>query len=473
MTAERFSLRAGLVALVCAAALFAVLPAGASASGGGWWVDSTTVAPTSVKPGEKALIAVNAVNAGYREITSATPVKVTVAVPAGLKVVSVNGVGGAYVGTKQHPEIHLSCAAPAQSVTCEMTTGAIHPWETIRIGIRTEVESSLEAGEHLNVTTQIEGGRTPEAAEPPHVTESTPVEVSGEPVKAGVERYELRPENADGTADAQAGSHPFQLTTIFNENQILKLHQSFTGLQESPFVPALPKNLHFLLPPGMIGSVAKMPQCTATQFITILKGTSNTCPPETALGVASIRIDEPVSVGTQTFPIPVFNLEPLPGEPARFGFEVDRVPVVLTTHVRSGTDYAVEASVELASQAVNILSSTVTFWGAPADARHDNVRGWECVGNGIFMDSLGNERQCEPHSQPNPEAFLTMPTSCEGTPESIMTGETWPLSGTLEQLPKSQPLNSKYTFTSPFTGCGLLPFEPSIAVEPDTHAAST
>jgi hypothetical protein len=473
MTTQRLRLRAGLVALVCAAALLAVLPAGASASGGGWWIDSTTVAPTSVTPGGKALIAVNAVNAGYREITSATPVKVTIAVPAGLKVVSVNGLGGAYVGTKQHPEIHLSCSAPAQTVSCELLTGSIHPWETIRIGIRTEVESSLEAGEHLNVTTNIEGGRTPEAAEPPHVTENTPVEVSGEPVKAGVERYELRPENADGTPDTQAGSHPFQLTTIFNENQILKLHQSFTGPQESAFVPALPKNLHFLLPPGMIGSVAKMPQCTATQFITILKGTSNTCPPDTVLGVASIMIDEPVSAGTQTFPIPVFNLEPLPGEPARFGFEVDRVPVVLTTHVRSGTNYAVEASIELASETVNILASAVTFWGAPADARHDNVRGWECVGNGIFMDSLGNERHCEPHSQPNPEAFLTMPTSCEGTPESIMTGETWPLSGTLDKLPKSQPLNSSYKFTSPFTGCGLLPFEPSISVEPDSHAAST
>ncbi len=127
MTAERIRLRAALVAVVCAAALFAVLPAGAGASSGGWWVDSTTVAPTSVAPGEKALIAVNAVNAGYKEITSTTPVKVTVEVPAGLKVASINGVAGAYVGTQQHPEIHLSCAPPAQTVICEMTTGALHP----------------------------------------------------------------------------------------------------------------------------------------------------------------------------------------------------------------------------------------------------------------------------------------------------------------------------------------------------------
>jgi hypothetical protein len=473
MSRNRLSrIRAALIAIVGAVTLIAAIPAAASASGGGWWLLDANVSPTSVAPGKKALIQVTTINAGHQEITSSTPVKVTVAVPAGLKVVNVHGEAGPYTGTVQRSSIPLTCNL-AQNVVCEMTTGAIHPWETIRIGIRTEAEGTLKAGEKLETTAHIEGGRTPEAAEPGHVTQTKTTEVSNEPVKAGVERYELRPENADGTLDTQAGSHPFQLTTIFDQNQLLKLHQSFTGPQESSFVPALPKNLHFLLPPGMIGAVANTPQCSATEFTTILTGTSNQCAPNTVLGVASITVDEPVSLGTATFPLPVFNLVPAPGEPARFGFEVDRVPVVLTTHVRSGTDYAVEASVELASQAVNILSSTVTLWGAPADARHDNVRGWECVGNGIFMDALGDERHCEPHSQPNPEAFLTMPTSCEGTPESIMTGETWPISGTLEELPKSQPLHKEYQFTSPFTGCGLLPFEPSIGVEPDTHAAST
>jgi hypothetical protein len=473
MTASRVrNLRAALLALLGAVALIAVIPSAASASSGGWWLMDETVAPTSITPGKKALIQVSTANAGYQDIASTTPVTVTVAVPAGLKVVNVHGEAGPYTGTVQRSAIPLKCNL-AQNVVCELTSGTIHPWETIRIGIRTEAESSLKAGEQLETTAHIEGGRTPTAAEPPHVTQTKTAEVSEEAVKAGVERYELRPENADGTLDTQAGSHPFQLTTIFDQNQVLKLHQSFTGLQESAFVPALPKNLHFLLPPGMIGAVANTPQCSATEFTTILTGTSNQCAPDTVLGVASISVDEPVTLGTATFPLPVFNLKPEPGEPARFGFEVDRVPVVLTTHVRSGTDYAVEASVELASEAVNILSSTVTLWGAPADARHDNVRGWECVGNGIFMDALGDERHCEPHSQPFPEAFLTMPTSCEGTPESVMSGETWPLSGTLEELPKSQPLGATYHFTSPFTGCGLLPFEPSIGVEPDSHAAST
>ena len=62
--------------------------------------------------------------------------------------------------------------------------------------------------------------------------------------------------------------------------------------------------------------------------------------------------------------MPVFNLKP-EGEPARFGFEVRNVPVVLTTHVRSGSDYGIEVTVNEAPESAAVLQTQLTLWGVP------------------------------------------------------------------------------------------------------------
>ena len=66
--------------------------------------------------------------------------------------------------------------------------------------------------------------------------------------------------------------------------------------------------------------------------------------------------------------VPLFDLTPACGEPARFGFEIVQAPVILDTSVRSGTgeDYGVTVSTANTTQLANFLSSTVTFWARPA-----------------------------------------------------------------------------------------------------------
>ena len=80
--------------------------------------------------------------------------------------------------------------------------------------------------------------------------------MSSAPVDFGVEKYELIASNEDGSPDRQAGSHPFSLTTT------LDLNRSAT----EPYQPALPKDLVFRLPPGLVGNPTPFPQCSAAAF---------------------------------------------------------------------------------------------------------------------------------------------------------------------------------------------------------------
>ncbi len=109
-------------------------------------------------------------------------------------------------------------------------------------------------------------------------------------------------------------------------------------------------------------------------------------------------------------PVPVFNLVPEPGEPARFGFEVLDVPVILDTAVRTGGDYGVVVSVSNISQAADLLASQVTFWGDPGDPRHNQQRGWNCLPWKVRL--FGNGSPCEPLSEASSLPLLTLPTSC-------------------------------------------------------------
>src|SRR5205807_1392425 len=108
-----------------------------------------------------------------------------------------------------------------------------------------------------------------------------------------------------------AGSHPFQLTTSFTLNQ--------TAAEEGV---QLPRNLRFNLPAGLIGNPTAIPTCSYLDFTTIVPGPANLCGPDSAVGVAEVTINEPLVYpnGPATETVPVFNLEPERGEPARLGF---------------------------------------------------------------------------------------------------------------------------------------------------------
>src|SRR5262249_31394965 len=163
------------------------------------------------------------------------------------------------------------------------------------------------------------------------------------PTPYGAAALEMAPFNEDGTPATQAGSQPFQFTTTLVLNQ---------GREQYPV--ELPKDLTFNLPPGLVGNPNATSQCTLVEFAAPV-GETNLCPASSVVGVAAFLVHEPAT-GVLQRTVPVFNLVPSRGEPARFGFEVlGKIPIVIDTSVRSGKDYGVVVNVNDATQIAGLL----------------------------------------------------------------------------------------------------------------------
>ena len=208
-----------------------------------------------------------------------------------------------------------------------------------------------------------------------------------------------------GGLDTQAGSHPFQVSSL------ISLDQAPLSLQGLPVSRGPTKDLVGELPTGMFGNPTPFAQCTDAQFATApsvaTQSIVNECPAPTAIGVAVVQFTEPTQASVHTTTVPIFNMTPLVGEPARFAFKAaGLVSVDLETSVRTGGSYAVTVGSYDITQLVSLLNVRLTFWGVPGDKRHDPYRGWECLyGYGT----------CAPSTATEPPPFLVMPTSCSAT----------------------------------------------------------
>ncbi len=482
---------------------FGVVCSPALASESGWWAVSSTSSPTYVPPGGQATIEAFATNRGDTAIaTENTPVTITDTLPEGFTVENVETLTGMDEPFGETKDGEPVCKAEPGVVSCTVSDPrTIQPYEefdmeiTVKAGSRSgtntvsvsggESRGCVPAGktgrwENVFCSTKHEGlaqgawGENPGHAGPYEgvglgaVTSATArrnVIVSSEPTPFGITEYEMALENEGGSADREAGSHPFQFTTAFALNES---ESSFSGLSGSRFAtPALPKDFRFHLPPGLIGDATTVPQCKEHDFSHVFITNNNACPADTAVGVANVLLEVQIGnlgnkITVTNYSVPVVNLVPAVGEPARFGFEVEQAPVIIDTAVNTGRDYGIVASSLNTTEDVHVLSTSVTLWGVPGDPHHDTSRGYECLSAAAFV--YGNGGQCTPENQANPKPFLTLPTSCTGELATSMEADAW--NGAV-----SAP--SLYQAPVPgLTGCSKLPFHASISVAPDVQEAS-
>ena len=443
---------------------------------GAWWHLNSGASPTSLQPGAggepgpEGRIWVDATDLGWEAMkaSEAHPIVLSDTVPEGIEIVP----GGASIyytkeGSRPSP---VACPVSGQTVTCTVTAGHVYASEGFELIIDVRAAPGREDGEALANTARVSGGAgEAQELEALEATQTHAIPISSTPVAFGVERYELQAEDEQGAEATQAGSHPFQLTTTLDLRDTQTIDPQNGYAMES--TPEAVRNLHFVLPPGLVGDINIVPRCSEVDFNTIYDGDSNACPAATAVGVADIKFYEPKVYGTKVEAVPVFNLVPAPGEPARFGIEFAKVTVPLTTRVLTDSSYAVEVSAQNISQVAATIGSQVTFWGVPGDPRHNSSRGWECLAGGRFEHARESAPACPASAGDPGSAFLTLPALCT-QPETTVTAQSWPYGPYAREEAGG---TVSYTFPSRLSGCEALSeaFAPSIEVEPETHAAST
>jgi hypothetical protein len=486
----------------------------AETPGSAWWRVETTTAPSNLELGEEGRLEVTVTDVGDKEVdTASEPVTVTDTLPPGLEVTRVQAATGQFVisGSSINQPAQVECTTQPTSVSCTypgpqslVAPKNLLPFEPLEIQISAKVASDAasNAGGQVSVT----GGGVAGVADPQSIT-------VGGSSQFGLQSVEIAAENEGGGTDTQAGSHPFQLTTSIALNQAM-FPNDYPNLENDgyPFGSPIPKSVAAAkdvvvkLPPGLVGNATALPRCTEAEFSHAITLFQNACPASTAVGVSLATAFEPEDFqfvelpfvpaygrrfwsGVATPAVPVYNLTPAPGEPARFGFDVAKNFVTLDTSVATGEDYAVVTSVSNIPQIASLLSSQVTLWGTPGDPRHSRSRGYACLNGTQTPESCEAQMKAEykefEESHPSQagselKPFLRLPTSCQAPLKSSVLADSWPepapreANGTVTKEQAKDPRWKGRSFESAaLEGCGQLPFSPSLKVEPETSSGSS
>jgi len=275
----------------------------------------------------------------------------------------------------------------------------------------------------------------------------------------GIASFDGQITDRNGETYTQAGGHPFAASTTIDLNETTDGHGN-------PNPDGSLKSVVVGLPAGFVGNPNVTPtRCTAEQLQAggDIFAPAN-CPASSQIGTSVVRFKELGPINE-----PVYNMVPPPGLPAQFGIKAVSAVVHLDPVVRAGSDYGITVNVNDISQSIPIFGTSLTVWGVPADPAHDGERG-SCLG---LFGPTGE--QCPTDAPRTP--FLTNPTAC--TPpdvglETTLHVDSWQGESDdasfFSHLPPGPPTPGPQQGP---TGCDRLAFEPSITVQPTSHAADS
>ncbi len=283
--------------------------------------------------------------------------------------------------------------------------------------------------------------------------------------------------DASGAPYAQAGGHPYAITTYIDLNKSL----DYASGPRDPDAKDVVTNL----PPGLLGNPAGIAQCSLSQ---LSPANGNVfpppeCPTSSQIGTVTLQVEFFEAKVMTKLATPLYNMVPPTNAPARFGFSALGTPITIEGNVRNGGDFGVTVGSYNIPIILPLAGIEITFWGVPADPSHDYARcPWYGFSSIAACEEQTNLSTPRPDPEP-PKAFLTLPTSCTPPGGSFQTSlqvDSWAAPGTwLEQslvnhLPPAYPAQpSEWGPSQGIIGCDLTPFQPSISVQPTNAQADT
>jgi hypothetical protein len=371
-----------------------------------------TVETPPIQNGEsRDLYVLTAVNAGSR--SSEGEVTITDKLPAGVVVTeaAVGQSGG-------------ECAL--RPLKCTYNGEPIQPGGALVVTLHVAVVSPSVTGPLANEATVSGGGGAPAS-----VSESNPVNVG--PAAFGIEQVDFEAVGPDGAPDAQAGDHPYGVTTTIDLNTVFN-----TGLEDprTHFRPAQEvRDTVVELPLGFVGDPLAAERCPEVD-LTVHRGPRTDCPRGSIVGSIEVVLN-----GGSHGTVSLYNIAPEHGYPAELGFNAGiGQPIVLYTSVVPTVEgYRLRVAVPGALRA-QLEGSSLTVFGDPGE--HN--------GSG------------------DTTAFVTNPTACSSGPLKMRVEATsWEGGSDVREA----------TAYPQVGGCNMLQgaslFNPQLEVQPEQTQADT
>jgi hypothetical protein len=429
--------RALIVIAGCCAALLAGAPTAMAAPE---WDSIVLWGPTEFQAGEDAFLLVQPVNKGDEETNDIAQVQYDL--PPG---VTFEGLTSSSSGS-------WFCQIPGfPDNACLALPGIPAKAQPTQLEMLLDVAPGASGTHPMSVT--ISGGGAAQPHTETHVVtvDDTPLGFGAKPgfVKAGAF-------DENGVDHTQAGGHPFTAEGSLEFNVGGNAQQTGGALKETVTD----------LPAGFVGDPTALPTCSDAQF-------PADCPPESQVGIVQVYLYGLQEHQTSA----LYNLDPPGHLPAQFGFSFDSYRIKASPFVRTDGDYGIQLRVTNTPEDFITARAKVIVWGVPADPVHDHQRClrpnpnvMSCTdtsptGQDLFLDDG------LPHSSSAPlKPLLSNPTSCTGPLETIFRLSSW------ENAPGGYDFSDarwvNYTVPNPaVTGCELVEFDPSLAIDPSTKAA--